>query len=155
MPADFPSLAGFGGLLRWGTVDSLDAGGYTPTGRIASQTGATTAWVLTLDADEYGPGGSVADASFFSAGMEIRIVEWDSDTPTVRTGSVDSVSGNAVTVTLDSSWTPGASTWNLLFAESTTSGLTSAQKAYSWIARTDRLTHLASSEVQAASRFAP
>lgn len=136
-------------------LDSLDAGGYTPTGRIASQTGATTAWVLTLDADEYGPGGSVADASFFAAGMEIRIVEWDAASPTVRTGSVDSVSGNTVTVTLDSSWTPGASTWNLLFAESTTSGLTTAQKGYSWLGRTDRLTRLASSAVQAGSRFAP
>lgn len=117
--------------------DSLDVAGYTPTGRVTATSGGGTSWTLTLDADEYGPGGSVADASFFLAGMQIRLVEWDAASPTVRTGEVVSVSGNDVTVLLGSSWTPGAATWNLHYAETTTSNFTTRQREQALIARSD------------------
>jgi len=115
--------------------DALDVAGYTPTGRVTATSGAGTAWTVTLDADEYGPGGAVVDASFFVAGMMVRLMEWDASIPTIRTGTVVSVSGNDVTLTTDSAWVPGASVWNLLFADSTTAGLTTAQLRYAYIAR--------------------
>lgn len=135
--------------------DSIDLSGYAPAGRVTAQSGSATTWTLTLDADEYGPGGSVADASFFVVGYEIRLIEWNVDAPTIRTGAVTSVSGNSVGVELDSSWTPGTSTCNLHFAKSTTSGLAAAQhRNYAYIARDDWRVHL-SSGTEAEDRFTP
>lgn len=134
--------------------DSLDVAGYTPTGRITATAGAATTWTVTLDADEYGPGGAVADASFFVAGMRVRVMEWDDDAPTERDGIVTSVSGNDVAIEFDASWTPGASVWNLLFAESTGASLTAAQLRYAWIARSGGRVQLASG-TQATRSFAP
>lgn len=135
--------------------DAIDISGYAPAGRVTAQSGASTTWTLTLDADEYGPGGSVADASFFAVGYEIRLVEWDKDGPSIVTGAVTSVSGNSVGVELDAVWTPGSSTWNLHFAKSTTSGLASAQhRSFAYIARPDWRVHL-SSGTEAADNFTP
>jgi hypothetical protein len=135
--------------------DSLDIGGYTPTGRVMSATGSGTSWTVTLDADEYGPGGAVADASFFAAGMRVRLMEWDDDSPTERAGEVVSVSGNDVVLELDSSWTVGASVWNLLFAESTDADITAAQLRSAWIARSGSRVQLALGLTQATRSFAP
>lgn len=115
--------------------DSLEVAGYTPAGRITAQSGSATTWTITLDADEYGPGGSVQDASFFAVGMKVRIVEWDAASPTVRTGTVTDRSGNDLDVELDSSWTPGGSTWNVHYAETTTSGFTTTQQEQALIGR--------------------
>lgn len=135
--------------------DSLDVAGYTPTGRVVSYTGSgTTTVTVTLDADEYGPGGAVADADFFVTGMKARLVEWDTDAPTIRTGTVTGVAGNVVSLTMDSAWTAGTSTWNLLFSPSTTASITTAQLAYAWIARDDLRVHLASG-TQSPKVFAP
>lgn len=134
--------------------DALDVAGYTPTGRVTATSGAGTAWTVTLDADEYGPGGDVADAEFFVAGMKVRLMEWDATIPTIRSGTVDAVVGNNVTLTLGSSWTPGSSVWNLLFDDSTTSGLTTAQLRYAYIARSGSRVTLASG-TQATRNFAP
>ncbi len=134
--------------------DALTIAGYTPTGRVASYSGASTTWTLTLAAAEYGPGGSVADASFFATSMKVRLIEWDTTAPTIVTATVTAVSGNNVDVTTDAVWTPGASTWNLLFSQSTTSGVTAAQLTFAWIARVDGRVHL-SSGTQAPSETAP
>lgn len=135
--------------------DAIDISGYAPAGRVTAQSGSATTWTLTLDADEYGPGGSVADASFFAVGYEIRLIEWDVDAPTIRTGAVTSVSGNSVGVELDASWTPGSSTWNLHFAQSTTSGLAAAQhRSYAYVSRADWRVHL-SSGTEAPDRLTP
>ncbi len=134
--------------------DALDVAGYTPTGRVTATSGAGTAWTVTLDADEYGPGGAVADAEFFAVGMKVRLMEWDATIPTIRSGTVDAVVGNNVTLTLGSSWTPGSSVWNLLFDDSTTSGLTTAQLRYAYIARSGSRVTLASG-TQATRNFAP
>lgn len=135
--------------------DSLDIAGYTPTGRVTAQTGSgTTTVTVTLDTDEYGPGGDVADVDFFVAGMKVRLVEWDTSSPTEKTGTITSIAGNVVSLTMDSAWTEGTSTWNLLFSPSTTSGLTTTQLEYAWIARDDRRVHLASG-TQAGKEFAP
>lgn len=135
--------------------DSLDVAGYTPTGRVASYTGSgTTTVTVTLEADEYGPGGTVADADFFVTGMKVRLVEWDVTTPTQNTGTVTGVAGHVVSITTDAAWTAGTSTWNLLYSPSTTSGITSTQLSYAWIARDDLRVHLASG-TQNPKEFAP
>lgn len=125
--------------------DSLDVAGYTPTGRVASASGSgTTTPTVTLEASEYGPGGSVADASFFSVGMRVRLMEWDDDAPTIILGVVTAQNNNDVTLLMDSVWTIGTSTWNLLFAQSDATGMTTAQLAYAFLARSDRRVYLAS-----------
>lgn len=134
--------------------DSLDVAGYTPTGRVTSESGSGTSWTVTLDADEYGPGGSVADASFFVAGMRVRLIEWDNDSPTIVTGAVVSVSGNDVALTTDSTWTPGASTWNLLYDQADTSGMTTTQLEQALVGGTDLRVTLASGS-QASKMMAP
>ena len=125
--------------------DGLALSGYAPTGRVTSQSGSGTTWTVTLDADEYGPGGGVLDASFFAVGYKVRLYEYDDDVPTVRTGTVTSVSGNDVGLELDASWTPGSSTWNLCFSPSDTSGIATGQlQSYAFIARDDLRVHLSS-----------
>jgi hypothetical protein len=125
--------------------DGLTLAGYAPTGRVTATSGSGTTWTVTLDADEYGPGGSVADASFFATGYKVRLYEYDDDVPTVRTGAVTSVSGNDVGLELDSSWTPGSSTWNLCFSPSDTSGIATGQlQSYAFLSRDDLRVHLSS-----------
>ena len=135
--------------------DGLTLAGYAPTGRVTSQSGSGTTWTVTLDADEYGPGGGVADASFFAVGYKVRLYEYDDDVPTVKTGTVTSVSGNDVGLELDSSWTPGSSTWNLCFSPSDTSGIATGQfQSYAFLARDDMRVHT-SSATRAPYRFTP
>lgn len=134
--------------------DSLDVAGYTPAGRVTAQSGSGIAWTVTLDSDEYGPGGDVADASFFLPAMRVRLVEWDAASPAVVTGTVVSRSGNDVALELDSAWVPGSAIWNLHYAETTTSGFTDAQQRQALIARAEGRVHLASGTI-ATKEFAP
>lgn len=100
-----------------GLVTGINDAGYTPTGRIASAAGATTTWVLTLTGNYYSPTGAV-DASYFIVGDLIRVLEWDSAAPTVKLGEVTAVSGNDVSVTIES-WTGlGGATYILAYQDS-------------------------------------
>lgn len=115
-------------------VPGADVVGYSPSGRVASASGATTSWTLTLEANRYSPSGSV-DASYFVAGDVVELVEWDAASPTTRVGTVDSVSGNDVAVTLESSWTGlGGATYILTFVNPTTADLAERQYEYAQIA---------------------
>jgi len=109
--------------------------GYAPTARVASQSGSGTAWTITCEASRYSPTGSV-DASFFDVGDLVRLVEWDASSPIIRTGVVDAVSGNDIDLTLDASWVPGTSTWNLSYQPDTVA-LQAGQLLYAFIAGTD------------------
>lgn len=120
-------------------LSGLNVAGYAPTGRVASQSGSGTAWVVTLEANHYAPAGEV-DASYFLAGDRIVLMQWDSSSPTKVIGIVDSVSGNDVTLTMDATWTPGSDTWNLDFgtlADITTSG-NASQLEYAFCADSDQ-----------------
>lgn len=117
-------------------VSGLRLSGYAPSGRVASASGAGTAWALTLETQRYAPP-TRTDASYFTVGDKIRVVEWDHDTPIVRYGTITSVVGDDVGVTLDSSWTgPGAAIFNLIYQDSDT--VTDEQLGYSFVADTDR-----------------
>ena len=114
-----------------GLVTGLDVAGYAPSARVASQSGATTAWVLTVDASRYAPSGGT-DAAYFAVGDEVRIVEWDAASPTTIAGTVSAQSGNTISVTFDGAWTPGASTWILEYDASDASDAT--QRSYCYLA---------------------
>jgi hypothetical protein len=117
-------------------VSSLQPAAYAPSGRIDSASGSGTSWTLTLEENHYAPAGK-ADASYFRVGDQIQIREWDSDTPTTRIGSVQSVSGNDIAVTLTSSWTGlGGGTFNLIYQSSDQVDPTQLQ--YSFVADSAR-----------------
>lgn len=116
-------------------VHGLDLVGYAPTGRAASFSGAGVAWDVTLEAAHYGPGGAIADAAYFVAGMRVSLDKWDTATPVAYVGTVGAVAGNVVSITFDGAF-PGAGgdTWNLRFADSDDASLTDGQKRYAYIA---------------------
>lgn len=121
-----------------GTVTLLvlasNTAGYTPSAWVESATGAGTSWALTCTHAKYGDG-SVADAAYFEPGFRVRLREWDSDAPTIRTGTVSSVVGDVVNVTLDSAWSGiGAAAGYVLGFARATEGITAAQKLYCFMA---------------------
>jgi hypothetical protein len=135
-------------------VTGLEAYGYAPTGRLASASGSGTSWTLTLEATHYAPAG-VADASYFRAGDDIAIREWNANTPTIRTGVVVSVSGNDVAVTLDSSWAGiGGSTWTLVAGPSDEASASQLER-FAYVANSQLRIGLASSASTRAREFAP
>ena len=89
--------------------------GYTPAARVLGATGAGVAWQLTTEANRYAPFG-VLDAQFFLVGHAVQIVEWNTGTPTIVTGTVTAVASNVIDVTFAAAWAGvGASVWNLVF----------------------------------------
>ncbi len=134
--------------------DSIDVAGYSPTARIVSQSGAGTSWTLTTEASRYGDGVTM-DADSFVAGMRVRIVEWDAATPTERTGVVTAQDDEDIGVTLDASWTPGASTWNIIFQPINAANITDAQKRFAAIADADGALQYSGGGTAPARLFAP
>jgi hypothetical protein len=134
-------------------VTGLNVAGYAPTARVASASGATTSWTLTCEANRYAPTGAV-DASYFSAGDKIRLIEWDAASPTVVDGTVSTVTGNDIAVTLDSSWAGlGGATYNLDFQVSDNAA--DDQLSYCYIASPDLFYEDSSAERFTARKFAP
>lgn len=132
--------------------DPFEASGYAPQGRVASQSGSGTSWSVTLSASTFS---GVVDAAFFATGMKVRLVEYDATTPTERTGTVSSVVGNVVALTLDAAWVPGTSTWDLVFRETDTTGTTSKQLEYAAIANSAFVIPLAGGVFDVADLFSP
>jgi hypothetical protein len=121
-------------LLPWQNV-----AGYTPNARVTSQANVTgNQWDITVNATLHAPTGHNID-EFFAAGYAVRIVQYDSESPTVITGTVDSVNTttHVIRVTFTGAWTPGASTWELLFGNH--ADQIDAQKLYASIADADTL----------------
>lgn len=119
-------------LLPWSNVS-----GYTPTLRITAQLNTSgNTWELGFNLSKYAPSGTTAD-QFLQAGDKIRIVEYDTESPTVITGTVDSndPAAHDTVVTLDSAWTPGSSTWELMFRGY--GAVQASQKRFAFIARSD------------------
>lgn len=137
-------------------LHELSIAGYTPTGRVASATGATTAWVLTLEAARYS---GTNDSLFFSVGDSMRLVEWDAASPTVVRGVIDAVNTGTyeITVTLDGSWAgpaSGSAIWNLMWDLATDADTTAAQLLSAYAADSTGRIQLASGS-SPATRFAP
>lgn len=96
-----------------------NVGGYAPTAQVSGAPSNVTGnqWDITVNATMYAPDASHNADAFFAAGDAIRVIEYDSESPTIKTGTIDSVntSTHVIRVTLDASWTPGASTWELCY----------------------------------------
>lgn len=108
-----------------------EVGGYAPSARIASASGSGTSWTLELEANRYAPAGRT-DAEYFEVGDVVHLRQWDVDTPTTRTGTVTSVSGNSVAVALTASWSGlGGATYELGFANANV--VQEDQRAYVFI----------------------
>lgn len=112
--------------------------GYAPSGVITGQTNTTgNTWELTLSAANainvlISPLGDGDVAGTFAAGDYIVVVN---RTPgTNYTGTVQSVAGAVVTVDLDSSWTPGSSSWALEYQADSGSTATDGQREYVYVA---------------------
>ena len=121
-------------LIPWQNV-----AGYTPNARITGiGSGGGTQWELTVDATKHAPDGHSID-EFFRAGDAIRVVQYDSENPTVVTGTVESVNTvtHVITVLLDDAWTPGSATWELLFDNY--ANATEDQRRYCFIADSETL----------------
>lgn len=134
---DWSDIAsGVGRLTVLVSSAMTEVSGYSPSGWVESASGAGTAWTLTLAASHYAPAGS-ADASYFRVGDRVLVYEWDAASPTQRTGTVSSVTGNDVAVTLDSSWlgTGGAAYVLTYMDDAYDSAMRDGQLTdYAWIA---------------------
>lgn len=120
-------------LLSWQNV-----AGYSPTARVVSQSDlGGDQWTLTVSATLYAPTGR-AVASLFEGGDEVRLIQHDVESPTVLRGVVLSknVPSSELTVQFASTWTPGASTWELCYAS--WADATASQRArYAYMADAD------------------
>lgn len=136
-------------------LHELAIAGYTPSGKVASASGATTSWVLTLTAGHYS--GTASDAQFFTVGDSIRLREWDSDSPTEREGVVSATNPGAdtVSVTLASSWAgTGGSRYTLSWDTSSDADTQASQLEAVYIAGATGVVATASSTTPS-KRFAP
>jgi hypothetical protein len=115
-------------------VIASNAAGYAPSCRVQTATGSGTTWTLHCDAAFYGDG-SIADAAWFATGYRIQLEEFDNETPVSLLGTVTSVVGNDIAVTLDSPWSGiGSALWYDLDFAPSTEGITAAQKAFCYMA---------------------
>lgn len=120
-----------------GLVTGLNVAGYTPTARVTGQTGATTSWTVTCEAQRYSPTGAV-DVAYFAVGDKVRVVQWDAASPTTKSGTVTAVDTALykLSITFSSSWTPGSSTW--IVSYDTSDVVADAQLARAFCASTVR-----------------
>lgn len=90
--------------------------GYAPGFEVTSEAlVGGTQWDLTLGtASDYLEAGQTV-SQWLATGNDVNIIERDSTTPTTVSGTIDSVSGTVVRVTLTGAWTPGGGTgqWDL------------------------------------------
>lgn len=86
-------------------------GGYCPEAVVSSQSNTSgNTWEITVGTTEF-PSSFASASYWFEAGDLVRVWELDDSSTTPISGTVTSASGNVVTVTFDTTWTPGASTW--------------------------------------------
>jgi hypothetical protein len=129
-----------------GTIDLLvmadaDIGGYAPCAWIDSQTLDTgTTWDISVTGLYGGTGSSmwgaaVSDAAdLFFAGDAIKVKQFGASTAVEVAGVIDSISGNNMTITLDSTWTPGSDEWTLEYDDYSSVSLADGQRVYVFIA---------------------
>lgn len=119
--------------------------GYAPAALITGI--ATPGGILTLTCDpaedfniQISTNGDGKCLLHFHEGDFIRIVEWDTDTPTIVTGQVLSepdADAGTIEIALDEGWSTGSSTWMLEAQEDDGSTATAAQRKYQYEADAD------------------
>lgn len=111
---------------------STRAIGYAPAAKVTSQTNiAGNQWSITVDTAHFET--SITASSYFIANDKVRVYKWDDTVIGEVTGTVNSSSGNVVTVTFDSVWTPSTSTWVLAYDNADTP-VQSSQQKYAYMA---------------------
>lgn len=116
------------------------SGGYTPSGRVTAQSNlGGNNWRITMSAANafnlrWSDNGSGNVAKHFAVNDAVRVVLVNSASPTTIAGTVTATNPGAgtVDVSLGSTWTPGASTWNLIFQHD--SAATTRQRNFVFIA---------------------
>ena len=115
--------------------------GYAPSVSVTAATNTSgNTWELTVStaspdglAGYFPTGSSISD--FFATGYEIKLRQWNAASPTVRTGSVDSVDAatSKITVTLDAAFGGiGADDYVLGFGDAP--DVVTAQQIYTFLA---------------------
>lgn len=120
-------------LVPWQNV-----AGYSPTARVVSQVDlGGDEWELTVSPSLYAPTGQTP-AALFAGGDVVRLIQYDAESPTVLDGIVTAknVPANQITVQFSSTWTPGASTWELCYA-SWADATADQREDYAYIADAD------------------
>jgi hypothetical protein len=141
-----PAVQRQGTFVLWMPVRPV--AGYSHSGIVTGQTGATDTWVLTMDSANaenvflatvlsIAESGDVASA--FRAGDFVRVVQLDTATPTEVTGVVTAQAGDTVSVSFDATWTPGSDTWALIAQADDGSTATATQRKYAYVAGADLL----------------
>ena len=114
--------------------------GYAPAGVVTVVTngtsGTTGPFTVSLSTQDFPTATTAAD--FFEAGDLIRVYRLDTNTTSTVLGTVDSVAGNSVTWTADTSWTFSTHTWALGY-QVATSITADGQKVFCSISQTDGL----------------
>ena len=121
-------------LIPW-----LDVAGYSPTARVtATGDQGGNLWALTVNSTLYAPTGHTV-AEFFAVGDEVRVIQYDSESPAIVAGSVTAsdTGTSIITVQFDGVFTPGASTWELCFDNH--ANVDATQKSYAFVADTGAL----------------
>lgn len=132
------------GTLRL-LVSNLEIGGYTPTARVTGTSPVSgNTWDLTINHTLYAPldpAGAVEAAvdTLFEVDDKVRILQYDSESPTSVTGTVSSIntSTHVIRVAFDATFTPGSSTWELIFDDYAT--VQASQQTYAYVAGSDSL----------------
>lgn len=117
-------------------------GGYCPSGYITSQVNDSgDTWTITcLSSNDqnlaWSENGDGKITDHFAAGDYVEVMKLGDSGETRVTGTVDSVDGDndAVTVSFDSTWTPGSDQWVLEFRKDTGSTATARQQGYTYTA---------------------
>lgn len=119
-------------------------GGHAPTAYVTASTNITgNQWTIGVTGDYAAVGDSVwhpnvTDASdIFFVGDRVRVSQMDTTTQTIVDGEIDAISGNNITITFGSTWTPGSDDWVLEFSDAATSGMTAAQLKYTFVSGTE------------------
>ncbi|MGE0400847.1 MAG: hypothetical protein AB7T06_29320 [Kofleriaceae bacterium] len=113
-------------------LSGLNVAGYGPSARVTSQSNVSgNTWDLTINNSLYAPAGHTVD-EFFEIDDKVRVVQYDSESPTVVTGTVVSSASGVIRVTFDATWTPGSTTWSLRYQDYTV--VQASQKRFCFIA---------------------
>lgn len=144
------------GVLRV-YVNLQRVAGYVPTFRISGTSGAGTSWTFTLTNTDsvtglsWEPSAATDAEDWLAANYRFFVYTWDSTSTTRLPGTINTVSGNTVTVTMDSSFSPSG-TQLLTFDLATHASIQSQQREYAYIAGTDYIIDFTAAE--AARQFA-
>lgn len=122
--------------------------GYTPSMFITANTGGATVTTTTVTVNDnllspYNttsmlPTGTDA-TDFFATGDRIIIKRFNSATLSPEYGTVTGSTATTISVTLDTSWTPGAYEWIISYDLSNEANLTADQRRFAYVAGEDRV----------------